>query len=42
VIALLLGASVAASWMFPKKPATHSAVGHPPLASEIRDGERED
>jgi tellurite resistance protein TerC len=45
IIALLLGASVVASWLYPKKAAAHSPVGHPPvghppLASQIRDGER--
>ncbi len=39
IIAFLLGASVVASWMFPKKAAAHSPVIHPPLAAEVPDGE---
>jgi tellurite resistance protein TerC len=31
IIALLLGTSVAASWMFPKEGAEHAPVQHPPL-----------
>lgn len=34
IIALLLGTSVVASWMFPKTAAAHSPVVHPPLAPE--------
>ena len=41
VIAIMLGASMVASRMFPKEAAAHSPVTHPPLASDPPDGDHE-
>jgi tellurite resistance protein TerC len=40
VIALLLGGSVLASWMFPKREAAHSPIENPPSTSANTRGER--